>query len=148
MRFFSHVPRNSQTKNSVPKSKAVLCSPCIDTNRQTRKWLLWAPFQGFRSFSFNLSSRIGPTNNTELRRCFGFIVENCRLSLLVCFHSLKIIYYSLELETGLIITLAWTLALVVGGKKDLVQFQPRSTLRLGGPATGIFLYFLLLLFRQ
>ena len=30
------------------------------THRQTRKWLLWAPFQGFRSFSFNLSSRIGP----------------------------------------------------------------------------------------
>ena len=26
----------------------------------TRKWLLCAPFQGFRSFSFNLSSRIGP----------------------------------------------------------------------------------------
>ena len=31
------------------------------TDRQTRKWLLWAPFQGFRSFPFNLSSRIGPT---------------------------------------------------------------------------------------
>ena len=30
------------------------------THRHTRKWLLWAPFQGFRSFSFNLSSRIGP----------------------------------------------------------------------------------------
>ena len=24
------------------------------------EWLLWAPFQGFRIFSFNLSSRIGP----------------------------------------------------------------------------------------
>ena len=33
-------------------------SVAIDT--QTRKWLLRAPFQGFRSFSFNLSSRIGP----------------------------------------------------------------------------------------
>ena len=30
------------------------------TDRHTRKWLLWVPFQGFRSFSFNLSSRIGP----------------------------------------------------------------------------------------
>ena len=37
----------------------------VQRNRQgnkkhTRKWLLRAPFQGFRSFSFNLSSRIGP----------------------------------------------------------------------------------------
>ena len=31
-----------------------------DTHRDTRKWLLWAPFQGFRNVSFNLSSRIGP----------------------------------------------------------------------------------------
>ena len=30
------------------------------THRHTWKWLLCAPFQGFRSFSFNLSSRIGP----------------------------------------------------------------------------------------
>jgi len=30
------------------------------TDRHTRKWLLWAPFQTFRSFSFNLSSSIGP----------------------------------------------------------------------------------------
>ena len=32
------------------------------TTRHTRKWLLWASFQGFRCFSFNLSSRIGPTS--------------------------------------------------------------------------------------
>ena len=30
------------------------------TDRQTRKWKQRAPFQGFRSFLFNLSSRIGP----------------------------------------------------------------------------------------
>ena len=29
------------------------------TDRQI-EWLRWAPFQGFRIFSFNLSSRIGP----------------------------------------------------------------------------------------
>ena len=30
------------------------------TDRQTRKWKQRAPFQGFRSFPFNLSSMIGP----------------------------------------------------------------------------------------
>ena len=30
------------------------------TDGHTRKWKQRAPFQGFRSFSFNLSSRIGP----------------------------------------------------------------------------------------
>ena len=30
------------------------------TDRQTRKWKQRAPFHGFRSFSFNLSSMIGP----------------------------------------------------------------------------------------
>ena len=30
------------------------------THRQTRKWIQRTPFQGFRNFSFNLSSRIGP----------------------------------------------------------------------------------------
>ena len=30
------------------------------TDRQTRKWIQRTPFQGFRNFSFNLSSRIGP----------------------------------------------------------------------------------------
>ena len=37
------------------------CSPFTDTrtDRHT-EWLLWAPFQGFKMFSFNLSSRIGP----------------------------------------------------------------------------------------
>ena len=32
---------------------------CLHTDTRT-EWLLWAPFQGFRIFSFNLSSRIGP----------------------------------------------------------------------------------------
>ena len=32
----------------------------VRTDRHTRKWILRAPFQGFRIFSFNLSSRIGP----------------------------------------------------------------------------------------
>ena len=43
-------------------SKGVLCSPRADrqTHRQTRKWIQRTPFQGFRNFSFNLSSRIGP----------------------------------------------------------------------------------------
>ena len=40
-----------------------MCSVArLQTDRHTRKWLLRAPFQGFRSFSFNLSSRIGPTS--------------------------------------------------------------------------------------
>ena len=56
--FVSHVPRITQPKNQVPRSKGVLCS--LVTDRQTRKWLLWAPCQGFRSFPFNLSSKIGP----------------------------------------------------------------------------------------
>ena len=33
------------------------------THRQTRKWILSTPFQGFRTFFFNLSSRIGPISN-------------------------------------------------------------------------------------
>ena len=35
------------------------------TDIQTRKWLLWALFQGFRTFPSNLSSRIGDRPNTE-----------------------------------------------------------------------------------
>ena len=32
----------------------------VQTCRQTRKWIQRTPFQGFRNFSFNLSSRVGP----------------------------------------------------------------------------------------
>ena len=32
----------------------------VQTGRQTRKWIQRTPFQGFRNFPFNLSSRIGP----------------------------------------------------------------------------------------
>ena len=51
--FFSHVPRITRPKNQFPRSKGLTCSPRTDTP--------WAPFQGFRILSFNLSSRIGPT---------------------------------------------------------------------------------------
>ena len=34
--FFSHVTRITQLKNQVPRSKAVLCSPRIDTQTHTR----------------------------------------------------------------------------------------------------------------
>ena len=45
------------------------CSPSTDTqtDRHTRKWLQRAPFQGFRIFSFNLSSRIGPKKRFKTR---------------------------------------------------------------------------------
>ena len=36
------------------------------THRHTRKWLLRAPFQGFRMFSFHLSSRIGPKRGRDI----------------------------------------------------------------------------------
>ena len=35
----------------------------VQTDRQTRKWILRTPFQGFRNFSFNLLSRSGPIIN-------------------------------------------------------------------------------------
>ena len=36
---------------------------CVQTDTQTQKWLQRTPFQGFRIFFFNLSSRIGPKNS-------------------------------------------------------------------------------------
>ena len=42
-----------------------------DTHTQTQKWLQRTPFQGFRNFSFNLSSRIGPTST--MPSCSGLI---------------------------------------------------------------------------
>ena len=36
------------------------------TDRQTRKWIQRTPFQGFRNFSFNLSSRIGPIDKAVM----------------------------------------------------------------------------------
>ena len=67
--------RNREYKNkcvsfSCPKDHStqklgVLCSPRMyrltHTDRHTRKWIHRTPFQGFRNFSFNLSSRISPT---------------------------------------------------------------------------------------
>ena len=41
----------------ISKKKYVFLS---HTPRRQREWLLWAPFQGFRIFYFNISSRIGP----------------------------------------------------------------------------------------
>ena len=60
--FFPHVPRITQPKNEVPMSKGVTCSPRTDgqTDRHESDYRGY-PFQVFRSFSFNLSSRIGPT---------------------------------------------------------------------------------------
>ena len=46
----------------------------LRTDTHTRKWLLWAPFQGFRSFSFNLSSRIGPKIVDFISRAFFCVV--------------------------------------------------------------------------
>ena len=57
--FLSHVPRIIQPKNYM--LKGVLCSPITDTHTDTRKCIRRTPFHGFRNFSFNLSSRIGPT---------------------------------------------------------------------------------------
>merc|ERR1712102_203855 len=44
-----------------PRSKGVSCILFTHGHTDTQtELLLWAPFQGFRIFSFNLSSRIGP----------------------------------------------------------------------------------------
>ena len=53
------------------------------TDRQTRKWIHRTPFQGFRNFSFSLSSRIGPIDkrgstdvlSEDSAQCFAF---NCK----------------------------------------------------------------------
>ena len=56
------------------------------TDRQTRKWIQRTPFQGFRNFSFNLSSRIGPKmrENDVYKaspRLFSLsLVESCKKS--------------------------------------------------------------------
>ena len=62
--FLSHVQRITQPKDQVPRSKCVPCSPRTDrqTDGRTRKWKQRTPFQGFRIFSFNLSSRNGQTD--------------------------------------------------------------------------------------
>ena len=44
----------------------------IHTHRHTRKWILRAPFQGFRIFPFNLSSRIGPIPRSKGMSCSPF----------------------------------------------------------------------------
>ena len=36
------------------------------TDTHTRKWIQRKPFQGFRNFSFNLSSRIGPIKERDI----------------------------------------------------------------------------------
>ena len=56
--FLSHVPR-------VPKPKYEVWSAAV--HRQTWKWKQRTTFQGFRNFSFNLSSGIGPTQVLHIR---------------------------------------------------------------------------------
>ena len=41
----------------------------VQTDRQTRKWIQRTPFQGFRNFSVNLSSRIGPIHTVHKLMC-------------------------------------------------------------------------------
>ena len=69
-----------------------MCSPRTQTHRHTHRhteWLLWAPFQGFRIFSFNLSSRIGPIHDaksvcdtyiTDLWKCIKLRIEKTGFS--------------------------------------------------------------------
>ena len=59
----------------------------IQTDRHTRKWLLRAPFQGFRSFAFNLSSRIGPTRKMPLESVKIKKIRLCHV--LMISHSLS-----------------------------------------------------------
>ena len=67
MRFFL---MSQGSLYSIPSSKTVVSSSRTEkqtdtqTDRQTGKWLLWAPFQGFRIFSYNLSSRSVQLSNT------------------------------------------------------------------------------------
>ena len=59
----------SKNKKKVPMSKGVPFGPFTDRHTQTDRQserLLRAPFQGFRSFSFNPSSRIGPITSAIL----------------------------------------------------------------------------------
>ena len=53
----------------------------IHTYRHTRKWILRAPFQGFKIFPFNLSSRIGPI----LITASTFLVQNLQWITLVMY---------------------------------------------------------------
>ena len=49
--FFSHVTRITQPKNQVPRSKAVLCSPRIDTHTHTdTKVTTVGTLSGFQDF--------------------------------------------------------------------------------------------------
>ena len=58
------------------------CSPLTDRDTHTQtdtqtEWLLRAPFQSFRIFSFNLSSRIGPkTVIFQMWICLSIIVRS------------------------------------------------------------------------
>ena len=57
-----------------------------DRHGQTWKWLLRAPFQGFRIFSFNLSSRIGPKKRRKTTT--GVCQSN-----FICPHRLHLMFY-------------------------------------------------------
>ena len=45
------------SQGSLNQNIRFLSQKVCPVDRQTRKWLLWTPFQGFRSFSFNLKDR-------------------------------------------------------------------------------------------
>ena len=71
------------------------------TDRHTRKWILRAPFQGFMSFSFNLSSRIGPINISNVLKMLIIMVKvklslNNELGVEIISHH----QYQSERETG------------------------------------------------
>ena len=60
-------------KNSVLRSKSVLCS--LVTDSQIKKWLQRTPFKGFRNFSFNLLSRIKIPIMLENNVYLGYLDE-------------------------------------------------------------------------
>ena len=60
------------------------------TDRHTRKWILRAPFQGFRTFSFNLTSRIGPKNACNYYFRYLVFVNQVLFQLVHVEDSLKI----------------------------------------------------------
>ena len=70
---------NFQKIGSLKPKGQKVCSVARDrrTDRHTRKCLLWAPFQGFMSFSFNLS-RIGSIYFLQKSHKDKNVIERCR----------------------------------------------------------------------
>ena len=65
---------HGSSKLQVSWSKGVLCSLVTDGQTHKRKWIQRTPIQGFRNFSFNLSSRIGPICIFRRNRKIFFLI--------------------------------------------------------------------------